>query len=47
MTNKKQIAKMQKELERLYSEIPEGTFLLDTVRRIVEIELLLEAESNQ
>jgi hypothetical protein len=33
--------KMQKELERLYNEI------LDTVRRIVEIELLLEAESNK
>jgi hypothetical protein len=33
--------KMQKELERLYNEI------LDPVRRIVEIELLLEAESNK
>jgi hypothetical protein len=34
-------------LEELYSQIPEGTGLLDTVREIVELELLLEAESNK
>ena len=34
-------------LEELYSQIPEGTGLLDIVREIVELELLLEAESNK
>lgn len=43
----KQIKHKQKELEDLYNEIPEGTGLLDIVRIIVELELLLESESNK
>lgn len=41
------IKEQQKRLEELYNEIPEGTGLLDTVREIVELEILLENESNQ
>lgn len=41
------IKQMQKKLTALYEEIPEGTGLLDTVREIVELELLLEAECNK
>lgn len=47
MTSQKQLKRMSKELEELYNEIPEGTYLLDTVQRIVELELLLEAECNK
>ncbi len=43
----KQIKRKQVELEDLYNEIPEGTGLLDTVRQIVDIEILLELESNK
>lgn len=43
----KQIAKLEKKLEELYNEIPEGTGLLDIVREIVDIELQLEKECNQ
>jgi hypothetical protein len=43
MTNKQ----IQKKLEKLYEEIPEGTGLLDTVYQIVELELLLESKSNK
>lgn len=38
---------IQARLEELYNEIPEGTGLLDTVREIVELEIELEALSNQ
>jgi hypothetical protein len=44
---KKEIQKAEKQLELLYNEIPEGTGLLDIVREIVELEILLEQESNK
>lgn len=47
METGKCISDLELKLENLYNEIPEGTGLLDTVREIVEIELLLEAESNK
>ena len=45
MTTKKR--RIQKKLEELYNEIPEGTGLLDIVREIVELELQIEAECNK
>lgn len=44
--NDQAIKEHQERLEELYNEIPEGTGLLDTVREIVELELLLKSESN-
>jgi len=43
----KQIKRKEVELEDLYDQLPEGLGLKDIVSQIVEIELLLEAESSK